>query len=155
WISVGTASGLIVVAIAVYSYLAHAKWEKASYFGALGDAIGPFAGLATALALGAAIYATILQREELRLQREELKAHREAAQESAAAQERLARSQEDLALAQRDANDLTTKLVAEQKKANDLVWFQELAQRRANLATLTAQVANADVAATSASIQEF
>ena len=121
---------IVVLGVAWYFWVLH-DWNHAATWAAIGDAVGPFAGLATALALGFAVYATMLQREELKLQREEMqaqreemKAHREAAESAATAQAELVALQKSLTKAQRKlvvatmaTNYTTAKVALEQLRA--------------------------------------
>ena len=100
------AAAIVVLGGAWYFWV-KSDWNNAGTWGAIGDAVGPFTGLATALALGFAVYATMLQRKELELQRDEMRAQREEmrrqreeAEKSVKAQTELVEAQRQLAKAQ-------------------------------------------------------
>ncbi len=118
----GVVAAIVVLGIGWYLWVKN-DWDHADTWGSIGDAVGPFTGLATALALGFAVYATMLQRKELKLQRDEMRAQREEmalqraeAAKAAAAQERLAQSQERLAQAQEVANELQREEMKAQRE---------------------------------------
>lgn len=89
-----------------------AEWKDVPHWGALGDAVGPFAGLMSSAAVLIALYSIQLQRreltmqrEELRLQRREMADSREELAKAATAQQELADAQRRHTLALKIAND--------------------------------------------------
>jgi hypothetical protein len=136
--------GALVVALGFYAWVLATRPEKAFFWAMMGDVAGPFAALFSAFALFSALWAVHLQRRELELQREELREGREVMEEQKRQLERTAKAQTLLGI-------VTAALALEQREANRLAWFAELAQRRATLASLHASIA--DIAVASASIE--
>jgi hypothetical protein len=81
------------VGAALYFWLLFTRWGNLPYWGALGDAIAPIAGLANAFALGAAIWSVQMQRQELHDNREVMREQARHAEESSAAQREVAKAQ--------------------------------------------------------------
>ena len=135
-------AGLIVITGVAWYFWVKSDWNNAGTWGAIGDAVGPFTGLATALALGFAVYATMLQRKDLELQRDEMRAQREEMRlqreesaKAAQAQLALVQSLSELTKAQLEANGLAKESTKAQKANNMAVAAAALAQLEITVAS--------------------
>ena len=125
-LALATWGGFVVLAAAVWILSDHKDSEIIGRLGQFGDSFGAINALFSSVAVAGAVYAVILQQQELKLTRQEMRQARLAHQDSAASQGRMAAIQGSTAL----LDDLSREIQYLRKKREE---HRSLALRVADL----------------------
>jgi hypothetical protein len=140
------AIALVIAAATFYGWIGLTRPAKADWWALMGDSGAPFAALFNAGALLAALWAVHLQRQESHDASQSTSRQLKAMSDQVAEFARAADAQQELGESQK-------RLAAAQEEANRLMPFQELATRRATIATLYGVIAQLDLACATESLK--